>query len=92
VLCDRLSKKLAPIAYQLLVFAIAPHPPKSNCDRTYKSISQSEILELAGLDIDLLTHCVLMAQTSRLEAANTFCNPHFTLILLKKIFRKEMLI
>jgi hypothetical protein len=37
-------------------------------------ISQSEIPELAGLDIDLLTRCVSMAQTSRLEAANTFRN------------------
>jgi len=41
-------------------------------DRTYKVISQTEIPELAGLDIDLLTRCVTMAQTSRLEAANTF--------------------
>jgi Uma2 family endonuclease len=43
-------------------------------DRTYEVISQSEIPELAGLDIDLLTRCVSMAQTSRLEAANTFRN------------------
>lgn len=41
-------------------------------DRNYEAISRSEIPELASLDIDLLTHCVLMAQTSRLEAANTF--------------------
>ena len=26
-------KKLALIAYQLIVFAITSHPPKSNCDR-----------------------------------------------------------
>lgn len=43
-------------------------------DRTYEVISQSEIPELAGLDIELLTRCVSMAQTSRLEAANTFRN------------------
>jgi len=43
-------------------------------DRTYEVVSQSEIPELAGLDIDLLTRCVALAQTSRLEAANTFRN------------------
>lgn len=43
-------------------------------DRTYEVISQSEIPELAGLDIELLTRCVSMAHTSRLEAANTFRN------------------
>lgn len=43
-------------------------------DRTYEVISQSEIPELTGLDIELLTRCVSMAQTSRLEAANTFRN------------------
>jgi Uma2 family endonuclease len=37
----------------------------------YEQISQSKIPELAALDIELLTRCVLMAQTSRLEAANT---------------------
>ncbi|CAN1212134.1 hypothetical protein TUMEXPCC7403_18150 [Tumidithrix helvetica PCC 7403] len=41
-------------------------------DRNYELIARSEIPELAGLDIALLTRCVLMAQTSRLEAANTF--------------------
>ncbi|GBO55834.1 hypothetical protein APA_3984 [Pseudanabaena sp. lw0831] len=41
-------------------------------DRKYAAISRSEIPELAGLDIDLLTRCVLIAKTSRLEAANTF--------------------
>ncbi|MEE3719185.1 Uma2 family endonuclease [Tumidithrix elongata RA019] len=41
-------------------------------DRNYESIARSEIPELATLDIALLTRCVLMAQTSRLEAANTF--------------------
>ena len=40
----------------------------------YEAIAQSEILQLKELDIDLLTHCVLIAQTSRLEAANTFRN------------------
>jgi Uma2 family endonuclease len=43
-------------------------------DRNYAAISHSEIAELADLDIDLLTRCVLIAQTSRLEAANTFRN------------------
>jgi len=37
-------------------------------------ISQSEIPELAALDIELLNRCVTMAQTSRLEAANNFRN------------------
>lgn len=37
----------------------------------YEAISQSEIPELATLDIELLARCVLMAQTSRLNAANT---------------------
>jgi hypothetical protein len=37
-------------------------------------ISQSEIPEFAGLDIDLLTRCVSMAETSRLEAVNIFRN------------------
>nr|WP_317843042.1 Uma2 family endonuclease [Pseudanabaena sp. UWO311] len=43
-------------------------------DRNYESISHSEIPELTGLDIELLTRCVLMAQNSRLEAANIFRN------------------
>ncbi len=38
----------------------------------YLKITCSEIPELARLDIDLLTRCVLMAQTSRLEAAQEF--------------------
>ncbi|MBP0028654.1 Uma2 family endonuclease [Roseofilum sp. Guam] len=38
----------------------------------YSQISRSEIPELIDLDIELLTRCVLMAQTSRLEAANEF--------------------
>lgn len=37
----------------------------------YKKITHSEISELASLDINLLARCVLLAQTSRLEAANT---------------------
>ena len=40
----------------------------------YEKISRSEIPELATLDIDLLTRCVLIAQTSRLEAATAFRN------------------
>jgi Uma2 family endonuclease len=38
----------------------------------YEAISQSEIPELANLDIALLTRCVLTAQTSRLQAVNEF--------------------
>ncbi|WP_283812976.1 Uma2 family endonuclease [Leptothermofonsia sichuanensis] len=38
----------------------------------YERINRSEIPELAELDLDLLTRCVLMAQTSRLQAANEF--------------------
>ncbi|MBW4638717.1 MAG: Uma2 family endonuclease [Gloeocapsa sp. UFS-A4-WI-NPMV-4B04] len=41
-------------------------------DNNYEQISRSEIPELATLDIDLLNRCVLIAQTSRLEAATTF--------------------
>ncbi|MFG6103081.1 Uma2 family endonuclease [Leptothoe sp. EHU-05/26/07-4] len=38
----------------------------------YVQIPCSEIPELSGLDIDVLTRCVLMGQTSRLDAANEF--------------------
>lgn len=38
----------------------------------YDTINRSEIPELAHLDMALLTRCVLMAQTSPLEAANEF--------------------
>ena len=41
-------------------------------DNCYEKISRSEIPQLATLDLDLLTRCVLIAQTSRLEAATTF--------------------
>ncbi|MCL1463307.1 Uma2 family endonuclease [Argonema galeatum] len=41
-------------------------------DNHYDKITHSEIPELATLSIDLLTRCVLMAQTSRLEAAQEF--------------------
>lgn len=37
----------------------------------YEPIAQSEIPELAMLDLTLLSRCVLIAQTSRLEAAKT---------------------
>ncbi|NEQ69704.1 MAG: Uma2 family endonuclease [Symploca sp. SIO2D2] len=40
----------------------------------YEKITHSEIPELATLNIDLLTRCVLMAQTSRLEATKEFRN------------------
>jgi Uma2 family endonuclease len=43
-------------------------------DTHYEKISRSEIPELATLDIELLTRCVLIAQTSRLEAATAFRN------------------
>ena len=43
-------------------------------DGFYEQISRSKIPELATLDLDLLTRCVLIAQTSRLEAATTFRN------------------
>lgn len=38
----------------------------------YQHITRSEIPELTELDFNLLTRCVLMAQTSRLEAAKAF--------------------
>jgi Uma2 family endonuclease len=38
----------------------------------YEAIFHSEIPELADLDIALLTRCVLIAQTSRLQAVNEF--------------------
>ena len=38
----------------------------------YDHITRSEIPELTSLDIELLTRCVLMAETSRLTAANKF--------------------
>jgi Uma2 family endonuclease len=38
----------------------------------YEPITRSDIPELATLDMELFVRCVLMAQTSRLEAANTF--------------------
>ncbi|MGF1523989.1 MAG: Uma2 family endonuclease [Leptolyngbyaceae cyanobacterium] len=41
-------------------------------ENSYQSINRSSIPELSALDIDLLTRCVLIAQTSRLEAADTF--------------------
>ncbi|UBF29478.1 Uma2 family endonuclease [Kovacikia minuta CCNUW1] len=38
----------------------------------YERINRSEIPELARLDIELLTRCVLMGETSRLEAMREF--------------------
>lgn len=38
----------------------------------YQSIDRSELPGLADLDLNLFTQCILMAQTSRLEAAKTF--------------------
>ncbi|NEQ45689.1 MAG: Uma2 family endonuclease [Leptolyngbya sp. SIOISBB] len=37
----------------------------------YEPITQSDVSELATLDIEVLTRCVLIAQTSRLDAAKT---------------------
>ena len=39
---------------------------------SYQSMSGSTIPELKSLDMDLLSRCILMAQTSRLDAAKTF--------------------
>ncbi len=41
-------------------------------DGGYQSIDRSELPGLADLDFNLLTRCVLMAQTSRLAAAKAF--------------------
>jgi Putative restriction endonuclease len=41
-------------------------------DGKYDRITRSKIPELTSLDIDLLTRCVLIAETSRLNAANEF--------------------
>ncbi|MBE9070032.1 Uma2 family endonuclease [Leptolyngbya cf. ectocarpi LEGE 11479] len=38
----------------------------------YVEITRSEIPELAALDMDVLTRCVLMGKTSRLDTANEF--------------------
>lgn len=38
----------------------------------YRRVDRSEIAELSSLDIELLSRCVLMAETSRLEAAKAF--------------------
>ena len=38
----------------------------------YRRIDRSQIAELSRLDIDLFCRCVLMAETSRLEAARAF--------------------
>ena len=38
----------------------------------YERITRSEIPELTSLNIDLLTRCILMAETSRLTAASEF--------------------
>jgi Uma2 family endonuclease len=41
-------------------------------DLGYEQVTRSEIPALTALDIDLLTRCVLMAETSRLSAAHEF--------------------
>ncbi|MBE9157376.1 Uma2 family endonuclease [Nodosilinea sp. LEGE 06152] len=38
----------------------------------YRRIDRSQIAELSSLDVDLFCRCVLMAETSRLEAARAF--------------------
>lgn len=40
----------------------------------YEPVNRSEVPELVNLDMALLTRCVLMGQTSRLEAASAFRN------------------
>lgn len=41
-------------------------------DEGYEAIARSEILELTTLDIDQLSRCLLMGETSRLEAIREF--------------------
>lgn len=41
-------------------------------DKDYERIYRSELLALTDLDIDLLARCVLIAQTSRVEAVREF--------------------
>ena len=41
-------------------------------DGDYVQITSSKIPELAALDMDVLTRCVLIGQTSRLDAGNEF--------------------
>jgi len=41
-------------------------------EQGYERINQSELPELCDLDIALLSRCVLMAETSRVEAYNEF--------------------
>jgi Uma2 family endonuclease len=41
-------------------------------DLQYEQITRSEIPQLTALDIDLLTRCLLMGETSRLNAAQEF--------------------
>lgn len=41
-------------------------------DNHYEAVIRSEIPELVNLDIELLTRCILMAQTSRLDAVTEF--------------------
>jgi len=48
-------------------------------DGQYEKSDRSEIPELATLDIDLLTRCVFMGQTSRVDAAKAFRNGFKTL-------------
>jgi Uma2 family endonuclease len=45
------------------------HRLRGSC---YEQIKRSEIPELVNLDLDLLTRCVLIGETSRLEAAREF--------------------
>ncbi len=48
------------------------HLRNGGADYRYEQINSSEIPELATLDIDLLTRCILIAETSRLNAAQEF--------------------
>ncbi len=38
----------------------------------YRRVNRSEITQLSRLDVDQLTRCILLAETSRLEAAKAF--------------------
>jgi Uma2 family endonuclease len=45
---------------------------ETGSEQTYERIDRSEIPELAALDLDLLSRCVLMAETSQLAAIRAF--------------------
>ena len=63
-----MQKQIPDLAIEVIFFSF--YRLRIDNNDNYEAIACSEILELAGLDIDLLTRCVAIAQTSRLEAAN----------------------